>query len=237
MKRQNAPISSGRGGETFMFRAGDPDTLIERFDPDKDVIMLVGIDAGGYEVVFNPTTGSSTITYAGKALRVVGVDLTSPESESIVHYGIGTAGNDLLDGGIGRDYLNGSSGDDFLSGGDNHDELHGGAGDDILYGGRGNDSMRGGSGCDLFYFSGNDGDDTIADFQQGEDIIKLGPEVGRDAFQVQTNVAGHLVLNFPGSSVTLANLTATTMGWGEDVTPQQMTAMFMELGWVEFSDI
>jgi Ca2+-binding RTX toxin-like protein len=51
--------------------------------------------------------------------------------------------------------------------------LVGGAGNDVLHGGQGNDLLLGGAGSDRFDFSGLNGTDTIADFQQGVDKIEI----------------------------------------------------------------
>jgi serralysin len=96
----------------------------------------------------------------------------------------GGPGRDLLDGGPGKDQLGGGegddtvlggSGDDFLAGGGRNDLMEGGTGRDTLNGGAGHDTLRGGAEADVFVF--NDlvaGErDVIADFQIGEDHIRL----------------------------------------------------------------
>lgn len=96
-------------------------------------------------------------------------------------WAFGGAGDDRLHGGDGQDRLYGDSEDvlatnggrDKLYGGANHDALYGGAGNDILDGGAGNDWLRGGQGADKFVFEGAWGDDRIADFQSGRDLIVL----------------------------------------------------------------
>ena len=68
----------------------------------------------------------------------------------------------------------GGTGDDRLSGGAGSDTLVGQAGDDRLAGGGGDDRLWGGGGSDVFIFWGVNGDDTIVDFTDGEDLIDLG---------------------------------------------------------------
>lgn len=74
----------------------------------------------------------------------------------------------------------GGSGDDFLAGGGRNDLMDGGAGRDTLNGGAGHDTLRGGAEADVFVF--NDlvaGErDVIADFQIGEDQIRLSGVAG-----------------------------------------------------------
>lgn len=227
-------MARNRNGKTYAFTAGGGESFVTGFDPDQDIIMLAGVDAGGYEVAFNSVSGNTTITYAGEAIVLEGVELAEIPDGMITHYGVGTERDDILHGGVGNDYLAGAGGDDLLSGGENADELHGGAGDDTLYGGRGDDTMRGGSGRDVFYFSGKDGHDTIADFSGGDDLIRFGPAVSPGTLSVTVNESGQLVLVFPGGSVTLASLTAHDMGWSESVTSEQMAECLLELGWLQF---
>ena len=58
------------------------------------------------------------------------------------------AGDDLLDGGEGKDYLFGGGGDDDLYGGDDTDVLAGEGGDDYLVGGKGSDTLFGDKSAD-----------------------------------------------------------------------------------------
>jgi trimeric autotransporter adhesin len=51
--------------------------------------------------------------------------------------------------------------------------FNGGEGNDVLHGSQGNDLLNGGAGADRFEFSGVNGTDTIADFQQGADQIRI----------------------------------------------------------------
>ncbi|NET36197.1 MAG: hypothetical protein F6K19_29930 [Cyanothece sp. SIO1E1] len=81
---------------------------------------------------------------------------------------LGLSGNDTLRGGVGNDTLLGDSGNDFLMGNSS---------DDLLAGGAGNDTLYGGYGRDIFILSSDDGTDTIADFEMGEDRIELGAEL------------------------------------------------------------
>ena len=84
---------------------------------------------------------------------------------------IGTGAADALNGQGGNDELRGRAGDDWLIGGVGADSLKGGIGDDMLIGG---------SEADAFFFSSGSrfrmsqlGVDTIADFQSGQDRLRL----------------------------------------------------------------
>lgn len=86
---------------------------------------------------------------------------------------IGTSENNLVYGNRGDDIIQGLDGNDLLYGGKGDDQLDGGIGDDIIGGQMGNDILTGGAGGDLFEFRSGYGDDTIADFEDGIDIIGL----------------------------------------------------------------
>ncbi|WP_299085827.1 tandem-95 repeat protein [uncultured Ruegeria sp.] len=94
----------------------------------------------------------------------------------------GDGGNDTLNGGDGNDDLEGNSGDDILQGGAGNDVLEGGSGNDtlngdtgndVLEGEGGNDELWGGSGSDEFVFRYSFGNDTIRDFEDGLDLIRV----------------------------------------------------------------
>ena len=110
-------------------------------------------------------------------------------------------GDDILEGGDGADQLTGGYGEDTVSyagsdaavivnlaagtgrfGHAEGDTLHrsegnsiehGGSGADRLDGGEGADELLGGAGSDTFIFASGHGDDVIADFTDGEDLIDL----------------------------------------------------------------
>ena len=69
--------------------------------------------------------------------------------------------------------VRGSSGDDELIGDAGNNTLRGRAGDDVLQGGAGDDRLYGGSGDDVFIFERGHGEDSIADFTNGDDVILL----------------------------------------------------------------
>lgn len=86
-------------------------------------------------------------------------------------YVLGKAGNDALFGEAGIDTLFGGDGDDTVDGGDGNDRLHGEAGNDSLSGGDGADEF-------VFGFAAGTGTDTIADFSDGTDLIRIETPTG-----------------------------------------------------------
>ncbi|WP_293349386.1 MULTISPECIES: hypothetical protein [unclassified Microcoleus] len=62
---------------------------------------------------------------------------------------------------------------DTLRGGKGNDILLGGDGDDFLFGEEGDDTLIGGLGSDRFLLSNDSGIDTVADFEDGKDLLAL----------------------------------------------------------------
>ena len=75
-----------------------------------------------------------------------------------VEFAVGSSYNDDLFGDSSNNRLNGGSGDD---------DIRGREGNDTLIGDAGNDTLSGGDGNDVFIFYGDEGDNTITDFEAG----------------------------------------------------------------------
>jgi len=138
----------------------------------------------------------------------------------------GNAGNDTIDGGDGNDIVYGGNDNDLLRGGNGsdrlygdagNDELLGNAGNDILYGGDGNDILNGGAGSDQLY--GNAGIDTfvlasgmgldsIYNFQDNVDKIRLDGGLTFGALQIAQSGTSTLI-KITSTGVTLASLVNT----------------------------
>jgi Ca2+-binding RTX toxin-like protein len=103
---------------------------------------------------------------------------------------VGGGGGDSLEGGRiallnhpDSNLMSGGGGDDTLRGHFGDDTLLGGDGGDVLIGSAGTNSLTGGAGADLFVFGHGApaqafrqvGQDTVADFAQGEDRLDLSP--------------------------------------------------------------
>lgn len=119
----------------------------------------------------------------------------------------GGSGNDRIHAGIGDDTLDGGSGNDRLHGGDGNDTIDGGDGWDIIEGGEGNDTLTGGAGNDYFYFTIDDGTDTITDFEPGKDIL-LFEDAEADEVEVSYK-DGNTIVQFGHTTVILQGVDAT----------------------------
>ena len=157
----------GTENSDLLFGEDDGET-IEAGEGNDIVIAKGGDDSiyggGGMDFLFGGE-GSDTI-YGGTEVDVISSG----------------RGNDLIYGGEDCDFLLGGEGDDHIYGGDASDGLYGGSGSDTLYGGADddwlsggtdNDALTGGEGADTYQFETENGQDTITDFTNGEDLIDL----------------------------------------------------------------
>ena len=117
----------------------------------------------------------------------------------------GGDGNDSIFGGDGMDSLYGGSGVDFLSGGEGDDIIYGESGNDIILGGAGDDQLHGGDGDDEFVFNLGDGNDTIFDFEAGDQLTFDGVSLA-DGDTVEITTDGNdVVITIIGKDGTETN--------------------------------
>ena len=133
---------------------------------------------------------------------------------------LGQNGDDNLHGQNGVDALYGDAGSDTLFGEAGNDRLYGGAGNDILLGGLGNDLLEGGAGGDRFIFSGQFGQDQIADFTLAEigEVIDLSLNSGITGFSdlVLTQNGLHTLIDIGnGNTIQLNNIVHSQLSSGD----------------------
>ena len=127
----------------------------------------------------------------------------------------GNAASNALDGRGGHDILRGQAGKDVMRGGFGNDKLFGGAGRDVLNGQQGNDTLRGDKGADVFVFAKGYDKDTVVDFRNNLDTIRLDDTLWKGTLGVQKVLNrfgsmqdGDAVLTFGGGDVlTIENTT------------------------------
>ncbi len=132
----------------------------------------------------------------------------------------GTEFDDDIRGDANSNILMGGGGDDYLFGDD---------GADILAGGEGDDTLEGGNGRDLFILDG--GENTIVDFEPGEDHIEIDYEAygitGRDDLvYVGPDADGNGYLQIAATGETIAilqNMTGKTFSMEVDI-PEKLFA-------------
>lgn len=139
---------------------------------------------------------------------------------------IGLGGGDSLKGGKGKDLLNGGKQDDVLIGGNGRDKLLGGDqkdiliggnGRDYLAGGKGRDTLTGGNGVDTFVFNRNSSEDTITDWQDGIDRIRIKSGAANFAELVVAQNGDDVEISFGSVIITLENTVTAIFDAGDFV--------------------
>ena len=155
--------------------AAVPVTQVSLDDATLSLTLAQTVTAG--DAVTLDYTGTSIRDASGNlATRALGIEVPHASQWNATSGAdtiTGTANDDTIDGLGGDDAISGLGGNDTLEGGAGDDTLDGGAGDDVLSGGAGDDTLTGGTGADTFVYGSARGDDTIADFEDGVDLIDM----------------------------------------------------------------
>lgn len=130
----------------------------------------------------------------------------------------GGDGNDIIGAGADDDLIYGEAGNDFLAGSSGNDTIYGGSGDDKINAGEEDDLLYGGSGADRFLFNSlNNGEnDTIADFEDGIDALRMSG-VGSGNQQNRFNaldirdVSGGAEVSYGGHTILLQGVSASSL--------------------------
>ncbi|MFD0916875.1 hypothetical protein ACFQ14_10695 [Pseudahrensia aquimaris] len=155
------------------------------------------LGTAGMNLNLNETTQAGTGDVQGDRFVSMEVFWGSNTADDVMVAGAGRAkfygfgGDDVLTGG--------SATVDLLDGGKGDDTLDGGAGVDVLRGFTGNDMLTGGSGKDQFqYVFAGFGQDTITDFQDGLDRLRV--------FSAVADEVSDFTINGNGTSSVLLSL-------------------------------
>ncbi len=219
--------------------SNDGNDTLHGFDGD-DVFY----GGGGNNVLYGGD-GNDTASYV-TANRGIDVDMsiTYSDANGDVYYEVvnGHAYKMELNGvltdviGVDRNYsienirgtefadtIRGDHQSNTLLGGGGNDYLYGADGADVLVGGEGDDILEGGTGRDLFILDG--GENTIVDFEPGEDHIEVDYEAygvtGRDDLVYEgPDADGNGYLKIAATGVTIAilqNMTGKTFSMDVDI--------------------
>ncbi|MBT6138072.1 MAG: calcium-binding protein [Rhodospirillaceae bacterium] len=130
--------------------------------------------------------------------------------------------NDVLFGNQGSDAMFGGHGNDVMHGGQASDAMFGGDGNDVINGGVGDDMLAGGAGEDVFLFGPNTGNDIVADFEVGADLLAISADAGISSISDLSpteiaNGAGTLLTLSEGNTITLVGIEPSELGAGSVV--------------------
>ncbi|WP_171900821.1 M10 family metallopeptidase C-terminal domain-containing protein, partial [Stappia indica] len=219
----NNSLAGGAGNDT-LYGGGGNDTLDGGWGADH----MVG--GWGNDVYYVDSAGDTIVELAGEGVDSVYSTITFGLSSQSQHlenlylqgtgningYGngqnniiAGNIGNNSLAGGNGNDTLYGGGGNDNLDGGNGNDILDSGWGSDFLNGGAGNDTLTGGSGDDTFAFLNAGDTDTITDFENGIDTIRIGVGASNFSQVTVTDVGADTHLTFGTNTIVLQNFDHT----------------------------
>jgi len=185
--------------------------------PDR-VAWVAQSDAGGAGNRFDIRTG-------GGADEVL---VTSAGASSLDQpFGWGARWNGGYAGRYSLAVVNGGPGDDAIAaesqvrliglGGGGRDRIEGGGRGDLIVGGLGDDDLAGGGGRDVFRFQPGHGDDRIADFASGQDVLRLvGVSPGSVWTEPASDASGdwgvRLYYGDAGDTVFLSRVTGISQG-------------------------
>ena len=250
----------GGGGADWLTGGAGEDTVSYGGSPAGVNVRLHSFRAGGGDAEGDIFWGVTTWTYTDKGETVSvevpdivhltgsgGADVLAGDVRANILRGGG--GDDTLYGGPGASELNddwmygedgadklfGGHGKDKLYGGSGADNLNSGAGADELAGGAGNDTLTGGAGADWFVFGAGSGNDTITDFEAGEDKIWIARSGTSFAdLRIEAN-GGNARVGWgnDGQTVTLTGVSSTALtadsflftgGWETGFAPADQAA-------------
>ena len=181
-------ISGDSGGNLLRGHIGD-DTLVGRSGND----FLRG-DAGGD--VLNGGGDRDWALYNGSDAAIT------------VNLDTGAASGGHADGDtfISIENVLGSRFGDTITGDSESNFLRGNTGADTIEGGTNDDNLEGGTGGDTFVFNDGDGDDTVLDFEDGTDTLRV--EAANFAALTITNNGGNARVDYGGGVVELTGISS-----------------------------
>jgi Ca2+-binding RTX toxin-like protein len=159
----------GEGSDVFVWNHGDGSDSVTGGDGD-DMLDFNGSEAS--ETIAISAAGSAVSL--SRDIDDVTLDLSGTETirfDGFAGDDVVTVEDDLLDTDVTAILVNG---------GDGNDSLTGGTSAEVLDGGAGADELAGEGGADTFVFGTSPGSgnvDTITDFTQGSDVIRLSSTV------------------------------------------------------------
>ncbi len=235
----NDNLTGGDGGDIFVLRSGQGIDSVTDFEDGVDKIaVLSGLEFA--DLNLNSTAGGVEIAVGATGEVLATVDGVTPNNldandfitasggsvgDNDFFFGDGNSnnlsggnGNDYIYGRAGNDTLNGDGGIDHLYGQNGNDTLIGGEGNDFLQGGAGNDNLTGGDGQDTFVLAAGKGTDTITDFEDGSDIIRLNGGIQLGQLSI-TDSLGNVDISFNGETLaTLQGVSAADLSADDFLT-------------------
>jgi Ca2+-binding RTX toxin-like protein len=236
-----ADLLRGEGNsDTYVWSVGDGnDTVDDTSNSFTSVDKLSFGNVTPSQVVLTHASGSNNlvITVGTEVITVLNrfSNIANPYGIERIEFADGTLWTieDILaqtkmNGTTGNDVLTSNGYADNMFGGGGNDTLNAGDGDDHLTGGTGTDSLAGGNGSDSYFWTKNDGSDTINDTGTSfADVDRLvltnvaSTDLDPKAALTRASGSSNVLLTITGTVtevITLTNqMNSTTSAYGVDV--------------------
>lgn len=214
-------VSTNRGDDAIrvkdLFYTQEEEGVVIRGGAGVDVLNFTGFSKG---VTFslNGTGKAQEVAEGSGFFSEFGIENLNGSSKNDKLIGdkganvlSGRNGADTLIGGDQRDTLRGDNGADKLQGQNGWDTLIGGKGNDILNGGRGNDNLTGNAGADIFVFQKFSGTDSVQDFQDGTDKLRLVDHTGGFGDLTIADAGNNLKITHDNGMIVLSGQAGTVL--------------------------
>ena len=219
---------TGNGGDdTFRIVKGEGNKVIADYTEGEDIIYVEGADV---ETVINSASvksgnvifkvGTNNVTVKGGDGQEIlfvdedGNEYTYPETETVLFNAAKTSATitadyeeDTFDA---TDYSNlvtvdasEATIDLNIIGNAKANVIIGTDGDDIIEGGEGADTLTGGAGADIFVYNDGDGNDVIADYAEGEDVIEIRGADVEDVIASASVKSGNVIFKVDSGNITV----------------------------------
>lgn len=208
----NDIMNGGRGSDTFIVGIGfdtvhggrGTDTWVDDLGGfSSDFTLVMDLTTGEHFILEEPNNNNDTFT------SIENYTLRNTDIAVIV---TGDQEDNTIQTADGNDSVRGGKGADVLWGGGGADELNGNRGRDKLNGSNGDDTLTGGAGNDVFVINSAGDTDTVTDFMQGEDVLRLRSLgiVGIDEV-LQADNSDDRIVTFGTSTVVLKGLAGVAL--------------------------
>ncbi|UVC10298.1 hypothetical protein IHQ71_06750 [Rhizobium sp. TH2] len=195
--RISGNVYMGDGSDTFDGRRGSITGSVYGGDDGdtyyigKSSVKVVEVLSEGYDYALS--TVSYKLTANVESLQLLGKKDIDASGE--------LGGNRLI-GNIGDNVIKGRGGSDYIAGG------------------AGRDTLVGGSEGDTFFFTLKGGRDTIIDFEDHFDRIRIDGVISQSGFDDLdiTDVKGGALIEYQGGEILVKGMAAADFGWMDDFT-------------------
>ena len=220
-------ISGGAGNDTFNHTSGT-ETIKDYAAGDtlSFTSAITGVTVSGQNIILTAGTGGSVTVENGVGKLTQVTEADKKKNVYVIAAGTpkftGSGADDII-------VINNNSGSSTTAfGGAGNDRIYSGAGSDVLYGGAGNDTLRGGTGKDTFVYANGEGNDTVTDYTEGEDTLRISS--GSISKAALANSNKDVVFTVGNGSITLQNAVAKSISLKDSRGRYAVSNTAIELG-------